>query len=535
MPAIIRLHMELVLLITAFVVGFAARLIGLPPLVGYLVAGFMLHALGYETSDTIETIAELGVLLLLFGIGLKLKLRTLTRPEVWGTATAFAVGSSVLVASVLLGIGALGVPLAADLDLGTAAIVGFALSFASTVFAVKALEETNEAGSLAGRVAVGILIIQDILAVGFLVATSGAPSPWAIALIPGYFLLHPLLGWLLDRAGHGEILLLLGFTLAVGVGAGAFELVGLKPDLGALVAGLMLANHPRAGELADRLLSFKDVLLVGFFLSIGLAGTPPATAWVIGLVALALLAIRSFGFFWLFTRFRLRPRTAVHGAVTLSTYSEFGLIVAAAALASGLLDQKWVSTIAVAVSASFVVAAAANRVRYRFYDRWADQLGVFERSPTLEEDAVIDCGEARVLIFGMGRVGTGAYDEMVKRRGPVVVGVDRNAEDVDFHRGSGRDVVRGDALDRDFWERVRFHPEVELVVASTNNHAANLELVGRVKEFLPRARIAAIATYSDQVEQLCSAGVDVARNLYEEAGQALAHDAVGEAFDGEPQ
>ena len=75
--------MELVLLITAFVVGFAARLIGLPPLVGYLVAGFMLHALGYETSDAIETIAELGVLLLLFGIGLKLKLRTLARPEVW--------------------------------------------------------------------------------------------------------------------------------------------------------------------------------------------------------------------------------------------------------------------------------------------------------------------------------------------------------------------------------------------------------------------------------------------------------------------
>ena len=299
--------MELVLLITAFVVGFAARLIGLPPLVGYLVAGFMLHALGYETSDAIETIAELGVLLLLFGIGLKLKLRTLARPEVWGTATAFAVGSSVLVASVLLGIGALGVPLAADLDLGTAAIVGFALSFASTVFAVKALEETNEAGSLAGRVAVGILIIQDILAVGFLVATGGAPSPWAIALIPGYFLLRPLLGWLLDRAGHGEILLLLGFTLAVGVGAGAFELVGLKPDLGALVAGLMLANHPRAGELADRLLSFKDVLLVGFFLSIGLAGTPAAAAWVIGLVVLALLPIRSFGFFWLFTRFRLRP------------------------------------------------------------------------------------------------------------------------------------------------------------------------------------------------------------------------------------
>ncbi|MEM8681717.1 MAG: cation:proton antiporter, partial [Planctomycetota bacterium] len=213
--------MELVLLIAAFAVGFAVRLLGLPPLVGYLMAGFILHALGYETSAAIETIAKLGVLLLLFGIGLKLRLNTLARPEVWGTATAFAVGSSVLVAAVLLCIGALGVPLAAELDLTTAAIVGFALSFASTVFAIKALEATNEAGSLAGRVAVGILIIQDILAVGFLVVSGGAASPWAIVLIPGYFLLRPLCGWLLDRAGHGEILLLLGFTLAVGVGAGA--------------------------------------------------------------------------------------------------------------------------------------------------------------------------------------------------------------------------------------------------------------------------------------------------------------------------
>ena len=94
--------MELVLLIAAFAVGFAVRLIGLPPLVGYLMAGFILHALGYETSAAIETIAKLGVLLLLFGIGLKLKLHTLARPEVWGTATAFAVGSTVLVAAVLL-------------------------------------------------------------------------------------------------------------------------------------------------------------------------------------------------------------------------------------------------------------------------------------------------------------------------------------------------------------------------------------------------------------------------------------------------
>ncbi len=184
------------------------------------------------------------------------------------------------------------------------------------------------------------------------------------------------------------------------------------------------------------------------------------------------------------------------------------------------------STVAVAVAGSFVIASWASSARYRLYERFAQRLARFERHPPLPEDAIIDCGRARVLIFGMGRVGTGVYDELVTRRGRSVVGVDRQEATVGAHREAGRTVVRGDALDRDFWERVRFHPEVELVVAAMSNHEANLASVQRIKEYLPSAQIAAIATYPDQVDELRDAGVDVARNLYEEAGQALADDAV---------
>ena len=151
----------------------------------------------------------------------------------------------------------------------------------------------------------------------------------------------------------------------------------------------------------------------------------------------------------------------------------------------------------------------------------------------MEDDAVIDIGDARVLVFGMGRVGTGAYDELIERdRGPVV-GVDRLEETVDAHARAGRSVLRGDALDRDFWERVRFQPNVVLVVATMSSHGANLECVRRIREFLPESRIAAIATFPDQVAELQVAGVDVARNLYEEAGQALADDAVGFVWEGD--
>lgn len=524
--------MELGILATAFVLGFAARAVGLPPLVGYLAAGFVLHAFGFESTETIETVSEIGILLLLFGIGLKLRPATLARREVWGTAVTFAAVSTVLFAAILLAIGALGMPLARDLDLQTAMLVGFALSFSSTVFAVQALERAGEGGSLAGRLAVGVLILQDVFAVAYLVVAQGEwPSPWALLVIPAFVLLRPIAGWLLNRSGHGEILVLFGFTLAVGIGAGLFDLVGLKPDLGALVAGLLLSGHPRAGEIADRLLSFKDLFLVGFFVSIGLQGTPPAAAWALGLFAVLLVPGKTAGFLWLFTRFRLRVRTSLHASLTLSTYSEFGLIVGAAALAAGYLDQAWVSTVAVAVSGSFVVSSAGTLVRYRWYDRWSRQLSVLERHPSIEEDEVDDFGAARVLVFGMGRVGTGAYDEIVTRRGSVAVGIERNPERVATHRAEGREVVRGDALDRDYWERVRIHPEVELVIAAMSSHAANLECVRRIREFLPKAHIAAIAAFPDEIGELRASGVDVARNLYEEAGQALADDAAAEAFE----
>ena len=518
--------MDIAFLLAAFLLGFAATRVGLPPLVGYLVAGFGLHAFGFDSPEGIETIADIGVLILLFGIGLKLRLRFLARPHVWGTAGAFAVVGTVVPAAIFLGIGAMGVGIVEDLSIGAALIVGLALSFSSTVFAVKALDRTDDSESFAGNVAIGILIVQDVLAVVFLVAASGTwPSPYALLVIPALVLLRPVFGWFLDRSDHGEVLLLLGFTLALGVGAAAFEFVDLKPDLGALAVGLVLSGHPRSSELADKLLGFKDLLLVGFFLSIGLGGTPPAWGFVIALVAVALLPSRSFVLFWLLTRFRLRSRSAFHTSLTLFPYSEFGLIVVAAAVAQEMIVPVWLSTIGVAVAASLVAASAANGARYVLYERWYIRLSRFEQTSLLPEDAIVDCDSSRVLIFGMGRIGVGVYDELVRKRSGLVLGVDRSDDAVEANLQAGRSVIRADALDQDFWERVQFHPDVVLVVAAMSTHQANLECVARIRKFQPNARIAAVAQYPDQVEELRRAGVDVARNLYEEAGQGLADDA----------
>lgn len=524
--------MDLVLVVVAFTFGFAASRARLPALVGYLAAGFALHAMGFENTEAIEIISELGVYLLLFGIGLKLKIGFLARPEVWGTASIEVAVVTTLLAGVILVVGVVGFPLVSGLDVGQAAALGFAFSFSSTVYAVKILEEKNESGSLSGRVAVGVLIVQDVFAVVFLAFVAReSPTIWAIPVILLVLSLRPIFGWLVSRSGHGELLVLLGFTLAVGVGAAGFGLVGLKAELGALIAGIVVSSHPRAGEMADRLLDFKDLFLVGFFLSIGLAGTPPVGAFAVAALMVMLIPVKSALFFLLFTRFRLRSRTALHSSLTLSTYSEFGLIVAAASQASGYLDQAWVSAIAVAVASSFVLAAAANTARYRLYGAVSDRLARLERHPLLPDDAIVDFGYARVIIFGMGRIGTGAYEAIAARRGTVVVGVDRSRDVIEVHDSHGRNVVLGDALDRDFWERLRFREDLELIVVAMDNHPSNVLCVERAKEFLPEVRTAAIARYPDQVLELQDAGVDVARNLYEEAGQGLADDAVAKIWE----
>ena len=118
----------------AFALGFAVRLVGLPPLVGFLAAGFVLRAMGVENTETLQTIADTGVLLLLFSLGLKLKLSSLARTEVWGTATVHMATTVALFGLGIWGLGAAGFSVFAGLDLPTSLLLGFALSFSSTVF-----------------------------------------------------------------------------------------------------------------------------------------------------------------------------------------------------------------------------------------------------------------------------------------------------------------------------------------------------------------------------------------------------------------
>ncbi len=505
----------------AFVLGFGARLIGLPPLVGFLTAGFLLGALGLQSSDALQEIADMGVTLLLFTIGLKLKVRQLLSPSVWATASIHMLVTVALASGLLWLLAAAGISLFSGIDLPVALLIGFALSFSSTVFAVKVLEEKGEMGSLHGRIAIGVLIMQDLFAVIFIAVSDGkVPEVWALGLlllIPA----RPLLFKLLEKVGHGEMMVLLGWLLPLG-GAYLFESVGVKADLGALLLGVLLAGHPKTDELSKALLSFKDIFLIGFFLTIGLTG---GLSWEILGAALLLVLLLPFKvalFFALFTRFKLRARSATLASLGLANYSEFGLIVGALGVANGWLSGEWLVIIALALSISFVLAAPLNTLSKAIYRRWHDELVHYERPERLTGDEVIDTGGARVVVFGMGRVGGSAYDFLHERWGDVVLGIDRDDAVVELHRSRGRNVILGDATDYDFWSRASSQGQVEYALLTFPDHRANLAVAELFRERGFEVALASIAKFDDHVAELKAAGVQEVFNFYAEAGAGFA-------------
>jgi predicted Kef-type K+ transport protein len=171
-------------IVLAFFCGLMARLLGLPPMTGFLVAGFVLSFEGIHAGPAIDQFADLGVTLLLFTLGLKLSPKDLSKSYVWGNTLIHMVLVIGVVATLMMGIGA---ALATDVlprQWSTALVLAFALSFSSTVFAVNVFQDRSETGSLHGRVAIGVLIVQDIVAVVFMsVAGAGAPSWWALLLL----------------------------------------------------------------------------------------------------------------------------------------------------------------------------------------------------------------------------------------------------------------------------------------------------------------------------------------------------------------
>ncbi len=496
-------------------------MLGLPPLTGFLAAGFILNLEGVHASPVIDHFADLGVTLLLFTLGLKLNPKDLSKSYVWGNTMIHMSVTAGVVALALTGIGLI---FGGDLiprEFRTCLMLAFALSFSSTVFAVKVFQDRSETGSLHGRVAIGVLIVQDIGAVAFMsIAGAGTPSWWALLLlllIPARHFLYKALDW----GGHGELLALFGFAMAF-FGAEVFGLVGVKGDFGALLLGVLMGGHPKTSELAKSLLRFKDVMLVAFFLKIGMMGLPDFQGFVIaGVFALILMPLKTLLFYHLFTRSKLRATTAYYASLSLANFSEFGLIVGSVAVGANWLDPEWLVILAMAMAMSFVVSSWANAKAQLGFERFGKKLKLWQSEERLPEDDYLDPGNADLVIIGMGRVGTKAYETLNAQYGREVIAVDADPDVVAAHRARGQNVINGDATDRDFWERFSIG-QIRIVLLTLPRKAENQNVADHLRRWGFKGIITVAARYEGHVAELESSGVDFAYNYYADAGEAFA-------------
>lgn len=518
--------MEPLVIALAFAAGLCFRQYGYPPLLGYLLAGFFAHAMGWGSGEALAPLADAGILLLLFTIGLKLNPRDLKPRYVWGSAILHMIIAVPLTTAVIYIVGHLYAPLSFDHPMAPWTLA-FALSFSSTVLAVKLFDERGEMASFYASIAIGILVVQDVLAVLYLVITADyPPSIWAIALL-ALPLCIPLISRLFSLVGHGELLFLSGILWAFGA-AEIFELVHLKGGLGALIAGMLIAraHRQKAKEIYDQLNGLKSVLLIGFFLQIGYYGIPQLELVIVAIVLGILITLRPLIYFSLLLFFGLRARTSWLTALSLFNYSEFGLIVASMAQASGVLDEQWVTTIALAMAFSFALATPVNRRAHELYIQYAEKLRTHENPQRLPEEVIGSLNGATVALLGMGRVGRGAFDALKEAGYDKIVGIEENYQLTQSLNERGWPCVHGDASDRDFWERTNL-AHCELILVSLSNHRENVRVATLARELDYKNTLAVATRFPDESEELEALGC-ITFYRYQDVGRDFARNTLRE-------
>lgn len=504
---------------SAFVAGLAARALRLPVLVGYLAVSLVLSQFNLDAGEWLSYVGDLGVLFLLFTVGLHIRIKNILQPEVLGVGGIHIIISALIFSTVGFSLG---------WSLPATVLVAVALGFSSTVLTAKSLEARNELGAYHGRIAIGILILQDIVAVGLLAFTgTETPTIWALLLL-GLPLLRPLMIRLLTMSGRDELLLLYGLLLALGVGY-AFSLVGLSDKLGALVAGMMLTGHEKADELDEQLWGLKEIFLVGFFLDIGLSGFPTMQGMMTVLALLALLPLKAILFFVLLVNFRLRARTAFMTTIALTAYSEFALIVAAAGAEGGILSADVVVMLALLVAASYAVNAPLSSAADALWDRLEPFLIRFERNVDHPDKQPTKLGSTNFIVVGMGDAGAAAYD-FFKNRGERPLGLDVDPGRISSNIAAGRRVRFGDPQDHELWDELDLS-KIEAVVLAMSTTAGKVRTANLMRERGFDGPISALVREGVSEPALKDAGVSSVCLPIIEAGRELAEVSLREATE----
>ncbi|MGB5539611.1 MAG: monovalent cation:proton antiporter-2 (CPA2) family protein [Gammaproteobacteria bacterium] len=528
---------DIIIMLTAAVIAVPlARIAGLGTVPGFLIAGMVVGPSALSLIDNraeIGHLAELGVVLLLFVIGIELKPARLWRMRrmVFGLGTLQVVTTGVFITTVL--------HLLFGIGLRAAILIGPALALSSTAFVLQLLTEQKMLTSEYGRTSFAVLLFQDLAVVPLLALASLLTVTdlsieeniglalleslviLALIILGGRYLLRPALQRV---ASHGtpEIFTASAVLLVLGV-AVLMAKIGLSMAMGAFVAGLLIADSEFRHQVMAEIQPFRGLLLGLFFMSIGMSlelrevFAQPLLS--IGLVALLMLAKAAL--LWPLARlFGLSAKTALSIALLLAQSGEFALVLFAVAFDAALLDTVLYQQLLVAVVLSMLATPPLAGWAYRLASKRSGVTG----TPAIDETAD---SPAPIMIVGFGRVGRRIGQILDMRQLPYVA-IDNNADVVRHERDAGRSVFYGDARAPDVLKSLGVG-EVRLIVVTVDDFHVTEQLVTSLHRTFPGLEILARGQDQELCQRLRAQGARLAVSENLEASIALAQAALQSA------
>lgn len=521
------------------VAGALAIFLRQPLIVAFIAAGILLGPSGLEwvtVNEPLELLAQMGIALLLFVVGLKLDLHIIRTMGPVALATGLG---QVLFTSVF------GFLIALALGLSTvgAIYVGVALTFSSTIIIVKLLSDKKEIDALHGRIAVGFLIVQDIVVVLAMIgltafgagSDSGPGRLWLemgrVALVGASMLIFValMMRYVLPAltrhlARSSELLVLFAITWAVLLAA-VGEVSGFSKEVGAFLAGVSLASTPFREVIGARLVSLRDFLLLFFFIELG-SGLELATLGgqlgsaivlsVFVLIGNPVIVMVIMGFMG------YRKRTGFLAGLTVAQISEFSLILAALGMSLGHLDADAVGLITLVGLITISGSTYLILYSHPIYERLAPWLSVFERKRPFREmeyDTGVTGGQD-VVLFGLGRYGCGIA-EALTARGHSVLGIDIDPQVLRSQRTEHFVVRFGDAEDPEFIESLPLG-RAKWMISTLRERDINLALLKILRKEGYRGRVAVTASDQHSADLLEQAGADLVLRPFADASEKAA-------------
>ncbi len=540
------------LLVLAATVGFAGMLLRQPLIVSFIAVGLLAGPAALDivrSSEQIALLSELGIAVLLFLVGIKLDVKLIRSLG----AVSLMTGLGQVIFTSVIGY-ALG--LALGLDAIASLYVAVALTFSSTIIIVKLLSDKREIDSLHGQIAMGFLIVQDLVVVLAMIVLS-AVGIGASEDAGGIGILHVLLAGiallaavvvfvryvadpLTTRLARAPELLICFAIAQAALFAALGEALGFGKELGGLLAGVSLASTRYREAISARLAPLRDFLLLFFFIGLGsrielaglgehaLAAVVLSLFVLIGnpLIVLAIMAVMGFD-----------RRTGFLAGLTVAQISEFSLIFAAMGVTLGHVGEDVLGL--VTLVGLITIAASTYMITYshRLYDLCEPALGIFSRiaAKRREGEHAARTREHDVLVFGLGRYGS-AIAARLRQRGAHVLGIDFNPAVIQRWRELGFDAEYGDASDAEFVAGLPLEG-VRWVVATVLPHAIGvthddprLAIAQELRSAGFRGRIAVITHRAADADALRDAGADLVLEPFEDAAdQAVDLIATGEA------